>query len=115
MSLASRAVHTATILRTEVIDGMSGDPTTHLTKLKCTNLFPASSSGQGIAGELVEQGVIKSITHIYETALLGNHDIRPGDVLRVSGQSYTIHAAAAWQAPGGDGYFMYLTVEKTLQ
>ena len=112
MSLARRCVNTVSTKRAVVASGKRQNPTTNLAGLKCTNLYPADS---GRAGALVAQGLIQSIVNVYETTLLGNHDIRPGDLLVLGSVEYLIHGAAAWQFPGGTTYFMYLTVEKILQ
>jgi hypothetical protein len=112
MSLASRCVNTVSTKRAVVASGKRQNPTANLTGLKCTNLYPADS---GRAGALVAQGVLQSIVNAYETILLGNHDIRPGDLLVVESVEYVIHGAAPWQFPSSVGYFMQLTVEKILQ
>lgn len=112
MSLKRRCNQDASTKRATIAGGKRQNPTTHLTGLKCTNLYPADA---GRAGALVEQGLIQSLVNVYETILLGNVDILPGDLLVVGSDEYVIRAAAAWQFPKGGGYHMQLTVEKILQ
>lgn len=112
MSLKRRCTNTVSTKRATVSGGKRQNPTTYLSGLKCTNLFQADA---GRAGALVEQGLIESLVNAFETFVLGNHDIRPGDLLIVSSTEYVIRGAAAWDYPGGTDYFMHLTVEKILQ
>ena len=112
MSLKRRCTQVASTKRALIAGGKRQNPTTHLTGLACTNLYPADASR---AGALVAEGLIQSVVNVYETVLLGNHDILPGDLLIVGGAEYVIRGAAAWQFPRGGGYYMQLTVEKILQ
>lgn len=112
MSLKRRCVQVASTKRALIAGGKRQNPTTHLTGLACTNLYPADASR---AGALVAEGLIQSVVNVYETVLLGNHDILPGDLLIVGSAEYVIRGAATWQFPRGGGYHMHLTVEKILQ
>lgn len=112
MSLQTRMTVEATILRAKVTAGKRQPPVTHLVGLKCTRLFPADV---GRMGALVEQGLLQSLSNVYETFLQGGYDIKAGDVLSVNGGQYTVAAVAPWSKPNSDEYFMHLTVEKILQ
>lgn len=112
MTLLQRATKSATIKRASVASGKRQSPTTHLSGLKCTNLWPADS---GRLGQLVEVGLIESLVNVFETIMVGNHDIRPGDILVVDTVEYVIRGAAQWEYPRSTDYFTHLTVEKVLQ
>jgi hypothetical protein len=112
MSLKRRCIHPASTKRAVIVGGRRENPTEHLTRLRCTRLFPADS---GRAGALVERDVIQSIVNVKEVVVMGNHDILPGDRLVYGAEEFVIHGAAPWQRPTCGTYFMYLTIEKILQ
>lgn len=112
MSLARRCTQAASTKRALIVAGKRQAPATHLTGLLCAPLYPADASR---LGQLVELGVIESIVNVYETFVLGNQDIVPGDLLTTGGIDYVIRGAAAWSRPGTAGHFMHLTVERILQ
>lgn len=112
MSLTLRATKSASTKRAEVASGRRQNPTTYLTGLLCTNLWPADA---GRMAQLVELGMIQSLVNVYETIMTGNQDIRPGDLLVVDSTEYVIRGAAQWDYPAGDNYYTHLTVEKVLQ
>lgn len=117
MSVRIRANNTASTKRAVVASGKRQNPTTNLTGLKHTNLWPADPSR---LGSLVEAGVLQGIVNIFETIVVGNHDIRPGDILVTAASTgveteYVIRGASAWDYPTGAGYFSHLTMEKVLQ
>ena len=111
-SLTRRATKSASTKRAVVASGKRQNPTAHLTGLACTNLWPADISR---LGQLVEAGLLESLVNIYETILVGNHDIKPGDLLVVDSVEYVIRGAAQWDYPTGTSYFTHLTVERILQ
>lgn len=112
MSLKRRCTVVASTKRATIAGGKRQNPTSNLTGLFCTNLYPADV---GRAGALVAEGLIQSVVNVFETILLGNHDIVPGDLLIIGSDEYVIRGAARWQFPRGGGYHMQLTVEKILQ
>lgn len=112
MSLKRRCIKPASVLRAAIIGGKRQTPSAHLSGLKCTQLYPADVSR---LGQLVQLGQLESLVNAYETFLIGNHDIRPGDILVVDDVRYVIRGAAQWDYPAGSDYFMHLTVEKILQ
>jgi hypothetical protein len=116
MSLIRRATKTAAVLRSVITTGKRQNPSAHLSGLKCTQLYPADVSR---LGQLVQlgggEGGLESLVNIFETIMIGNHDIRPGDILVVDTVRYVIRGAAQWDYPIGANYFMQLTVEKILQ
>lgn len=107
-----RAVKTASTKRATVTAGKRQNPSTNLTGLSCTNLWPADVSR---LGQLVEVGLLESLVNVYETILVGNHDVKPGDLLVVDSVEYIIRGAAPWDYPTGTDYFTHLTVERILQ
>lgn len=111
-SLTQRATNDASTKRATVTAGKRQNPTTNLTGLKCTNLWPADVSR---LGQLIETGILESIVNVYETILVGNPDIRTGDLLVVGSAEYVIRGVAPWDYPTGNAYFTRLTVEKVLQ
>jgi len=117
-SLARRANKDAAVLRAELAAGKRQSPSAHLSGLKCTKLYPADASrlGQLIhSGQAGGEALLSGIHNLFESIMVGNHDIRPGDILVVDSQRYVIRGAAQWDYPSEGAYFMHLTVEKILQ
>lgn len=108
-SFARLAVVTASTKRPPAISGgKRGAPTTHLTSVMC---LPLDTAEQQRVRELAARlGVaLDAPLDILQTTVDGNHDIKEGDILVVSGVEYPIRAIDDWYWRGSK--FLAVLVE----
>lgn len=109
MSLRLLATETASIKRALIVAGKRGAPTTVLSGLACTPLYPADP---GAVNNLLQRLKLETPYRLLETFVTGTPDIRGGDTLVVGGAEYTVRAVADWTMPGISRRFAHLTVEE---
>jgi len=106
MSLSTMATEIVAIKRATMSAGKRGAPSAHLSGLSAVPLQPASP-------ELVLRLQLNTPYQVYVTYLVGQHDIRPGDVLVLGGADYPIRGASRWTAPTGTiSDYMEIVVEE---
>ncbi|MEY4075385.1 MAG: hypothetical protein RJA29_2742 [Pseudomonadota bacterium] len=105
MTLRRFATVTADVLRATLTNGKRGAATTHLSMLQATPLQPANP-------ELLLRMELRTPHQVFETYVVGHHDIVTGDMLSIAGVTYPIRGVAKWEPPGrAIGEFMHLVVE----
>jgi hypothetical protein len=110
MSLKPLATATASTKRAQIASGKRGDPVTLLVRLECTPLYPADP---GQVNNLLQRLKLETPYNLYETFVMGAHDIQNGDTFVVDGNEYVVRAAATWE-PSATSAYMHLTVEAAL-
>lgn len=109
MSLNMLATETASVKRAAITGGRRGTPTTVLSDLQCTPLYPADP---GAVNNLLMRLKSETPYRILETFVIGQPDIQGGDMLVVAGGEYTVRAVAPWELPGISRKFTHLMVEE---
>ena len=103
--VAVLATKQALIKRAAIVAGKRGAPTTHLSGLQCTQMYPTSTGVQLRAGMDTPHAT-------WSLFIIGQHDIRQGDWLSLDGSDYTIQGLQVWEFPGEQGAYTQLTVEE---
>lgn len=108
--LRKLATEECSIRRASVANGERdpADAAQILADLACT---PFSAADTGRLGALQQNGLIQSISEVYETVIIGLYDIRVNDVAMHEGVDYLVVATASWPTVAA----MHVTMERVLQ
>jgi len=108
--LRTLATSTMTVKRAALADG-ERDPsgaTTIASGLACT---PPSSADVNRMGVLQQNGLIQSVSLVFETMVIGLPDVQVNDVAVVDGVSHLVVAVAHWPTMPAT----HVTMERVLQ
>lgn len=107
-----RDIATATItIRRAALTTGKRDPATATQTLAGVACTPFSAADTGRLGALQQNGLIQSISEVYETVIIGLYDIRVNDVATHEGVDYLVVATASWPTVAA----MHVTMERVLQ
>ena len=76
--------------RATMVSGKRGDPTTKLTGVKCTRLYP-------ISGEQQQRLALNSPMITWQCFVAAGTDIRANDVVTVASKDYVVRAVELWR------------------
>lgn len=103
-SFGRTATIPASTKRATISGGKRGDPVTLIDSLYCTPLDPPRQ-------ETLQRVNLDSPYELLETFTHGNQDIKIGDVLVVSGSSYSVRYVGDWI--WRDAKFLHLLIEES--
>lgn len=108
--LRHMATSTCTIRRAALANG-ERDPsaaTVIATGLGCT---PPSSADVRSLGALQQNGLIQSISQVFETVIVSLADVQVNDIAVIDDVTHLVVAVAAWPTMGA----LHVTLERVLQ
>lgn len=104
------ATSTCTILRAALANG-ERDPATATPVLSGLDCTPVSAADVSNLGALRQEGLIQSVSQVFETVVITTAEIRVSDLATVDDVAYIVVAAAAWPTMGAT----HVTLERVLQ
>jgi len=108
--LKAMASMTCSIKRPMLANGQR-NPASATTVLSALKTTPPGMADVCNLGAMQQNGLIQSVSQVYETTLIGLHDIRPNDLAVIDNITYLVVAVAPWPTIGA----MFLTMERVLQ
>lgn len=107
-----RDIATATIaIRRAALATGKRDPATATTVLSGLMCTPLSAADVNRLGALIQNGLIQSVSQIFETVIIGVHDVQVNDLAVVGDATYLVVAVAAWPTIAAT----HVTLERVLQ
>jgi len=108
--IRSMATSTCTVRRATLANG-ERDPATATIVASALGCTPPSSADVRSLGALQQNGLIQSVSMIFETVIVSMPDIRVNDIAEVDGVAHLVVAVAQWPTMGAT----HVTLEQILQ
>ena len=93
MSILRQFTYTADVKRSSFVSGKKDSSVAALIfdNVQCSPAYPVS------AGSLTLEATIKSVVGIYDLYLVGELDVRQGDIVETDGKRYTVKSVGLWR------------------
>lgn len=94
MSILRQCTYTADVKRSSFVSGKKDSSVAALifNDVRCSPAYPVS------AGSLTLEATIKSVVGMYDLYLVGELDVRQGDIIETDGKKYTVKSVGLWKA-----------------
>lgn len=108
--LRNLATSTCAIRRVSLADGKR-DPANAATTIQGLACTPPSAADVARLGALQQNGLIQSVSQVFDAVIIGTHDLRVNDIAVIDGVTHLVVAVAPWPTIGAT----HVTLERILQ